>query len=379
MNSPLTIPPDQTDRLDWLRLIRSRRVGPVTFYRLLREHGTAAAALDALPAIAAAASVRDYIPFSHKAACDEIAAGRAMGFQLVCVNEPDYPKALRQMPDPPPVLWMQGNIALSARPAIAIVGARNASSLGTRMARLLARELGEAGYTIVSGMARGIDAAAHDASLPTGTLAVQAGGIDVIYPRENTALYEKIAASGLCLSEQPLGLVPQARHFPQRNRIIAGLAEATLVVEGAMRSGSLITARDAADFGREVMAVPGSPLDARAAGCNALIRDGACLIRSAQDVIDALQQITSSRPVQQKQTMQPQQPPEHLGRRILELLGPNAVPEDCLIRDLGLTAAQITPVLTSLELEGRILRHPGGFLAAAGQGPASTTGAARDR
>ncbi|PLS23510.1 DNA-processing protein DprA [Neptunicoccus cionae] len=366
MNTPNVIPLDTTGRHDCLCLIRSRRVGPATFYRLLDEHETPAAALAALPELAAKAGVPDYVPFSHKAAYDEMAAGSAMGLRMVCVNEQDYPPALRQMPDPPPVLWMQGNMVLSKKPAIAIVGARNASSLGTRMARLLARELGEAGYSIVSGMARGIDAAAHDASLPTGTLAVQAGGIDVIYPKENTGLFAQVAKIGLCLSEQPLGLVPQARHFPQRNRIIAGLAEATLVVEGAMRSGSLITARDAADFGREVMAVPGSPLDARAAGCNALIRDGACLIRSAQDVIDALQKIAPASPVQQEQTVQPQQPPENLGRRILERLGPNAVPEDCLIRDLGLTAAQITPVLTSLELEGRILRHPGGFLAIAG-------------
>ncbi|WP_188671924.1 DNA-processing protein DprA [Neptunicoccus cionae] len=366
MNNPRVIPLEQTDRLDWLRLIRSRRVGPVTFYRLLGEHGTAAAALEALPGIAAEAGVRDYIPFSHKAAYDEMAAGSAMGLRMVCFNETDYPQALRQMPDPPPVLWLRGNIALCQTPAIAIVGARNASSLGTRMARLLARDLGEAGYTIVSGMARGIDAAAHDAALPTGTLAVQAGGIDVIYPKENTSLFEEIAKVGLCLSEHPLGLVPQARHFPQRNRIIAGLAEATLVVEGALRSGSLITARDAGDLGREVMAVPGSPMDARAAGCNALIRDGACLIRSAQDVIDALQRPTPPDTASRGEAVSPAPPPEQIGKRILDLLGPNAVAEDCLIRDLGLSAAHLTPVLTRLELEGKILRHAGGFVALAG-------------
>ncbi|WP_083225595.1 DNA-processing protein DprA [Neptunicoccus sediminis] len=366
MNNPRVIPLQQTDRLDWLRLIRSRRVGPVTFYRLLGEHGTAAAALDALPRIAAEAGVGDYIPFGHKAAYDEMAAGSAMGLRMVCYSEADYPQALRQMPDPPPVLWTRGNLELCRKPAIAIVGARNASSLGTRMARLLARELGEAGYTIVSGMARGIDTAAHEAALPTGTLAVQAGGIDVIYPRENTQLYDNITKTGLCLSEHPLGLVPQARHFPQRNRIIAGLSEATLVVEGALRSGSLITAQDASDLGREVMAVPGSPMDARAAGCNALIRDGACLIRSAQDVIDALHRPLSAQATEPEQTVKPAPPPEQIGRRILDLLGPNAVPEDCLIRDLDLSAAQLTPVLTRLELEGKILRHPGGFLARAG-------------
>lgn len=365
MSNPCLIPLTPTDRLDWLRLIRSRRVGPVTFFRLLREHGSAAAALDALPHIAVEAGVQGYATFSHKAAYDEMAAGLAMGFKLLCYSDAEYPSALRDMPDPPPVLWSLGNTALLERPAIAMVGARNASSLGVRMTRFLANDLGAAGFVVVSGLARGIDAAAHSAALPTGTIAVQAGGIDVVYPRENSNLHDEIAQQGLRLSENPLGLIPQARHFPQRNRIIAGLAQATLVVEGALRSGTMITARDAAELGREVMAVPGSPMDARAAGCNALIRDGASLIRTAQDVIDALQRPEKPLTRAPKQASLPLPAAEQITDQILTLLGPSAVAEDCLIRDVGLPASQITPYLTTLELEGKILRHPGGFLALA--------------
>lgn len=365
MNRPSLIPLPPSARLDWLRLIRSRRVGPVTFFRLLGEHGSAAGALEALPQIAAEAGVQDYEVFSHKAAYAEMSSGLSMGLNLLCYGDDEYPKALRDMPDPPPVLWALGNTALLNRPAIAMVGARNASSLGIRMTRFLATDLGAAGFVIVSGLARGIDAAAHSASLATGTIAVQAGGLDVVYPRENSALHDEIAQQGLRLSENPLGLTPQSRHFPQRNRIIAGLAQATLVVEGALRSGTMITAREAAELGREVMAVPGNPMDARAAGCNALIRDGACLIRSAQDVIEALQQPETSLTLEPVQPALPLPAAEQITHQILTLLGPSAVAEDCLIRDVGLPVSQITPYLTTLELEGKIQRHPGGFLALA--------------
>ena len=369
MNNPLTNPSpalNQSDRLNWLRLIRSRRVGPATFFRLLSEHGSAEAALNELPIIARNAGVKDYARFSHKAAYDELTNGTAMGLRLICFADPDYPELLRHIPDPPPILWALGDTSLLQRPSIAIVGARNASSLGTRMTRKLATDLGAAGYTVISGLARGIDAAAHAAALPTGTIAVQAGGVDVVYPRENAVLHDDIATQGLRLSENALGLIPQARHFPQRNRIIAGLAQATLVVEGAIRSGSLITARDAIDLGREVMAVPGNPMDARAAGCNALIRDGATLIRSAQDVIDALAAPEPQAQAKPKQASLPLTPPDQIATKILTLLGPTAVAEDSLIRDVGLPAAQITPHLTTLELEGKIQRHPGGLLALAG-------------
>jgi DNA processing protein len=257
---------------------------------------------------------------------------------------------------------------------IALVGARNASSLGTRMARRLAEQLGEAGYVVVSGMARGIDTAAHHASLATGTVAVMAGGVDVVYPVENAVLAQEIAEKGLRLSEQPLHLQPQARHFPQRNRIISGLAKAVVVVEAAGKSGSLITARTALDQGRDVLAVPGHPFDARAAGCNMLIRDGAVLVRGAEDVIAAL--AGGSRQAGYAATAPvpiPHAPPERrslaettaLHGMILDRLGPSPLAEDQLIRDLALPVGAVAPELLALELEGRIRRQPGGLLSLA--------------
>lgn len=361
--APLT----DDERLDWLRLIRSRRVGPTTFHRLLGEHGSARAALAALPEVAAAAGVSRYEACPHDRAAAELAAGRKAGFRLLCSADPDYPVLLKAIDGAPPVLWALGDTRHAHPRCIAIVGARNASSLGTRFTRKLVQDLGQAGVTIVSGLARGIDAAAHAAALDTGTVAVQAGGLDTVYPQECAALHDDIARAGLRLSEQPLGLIPQARHFPQRNRIIAGLAQATLVIEGAARSGSLITAREAADMGREVMAVPGNPMDPRAGGCNALIRDGATLIRSAEDVLDVLDQLdTATRAAQPPLPLPeptPQDTPDDLSNRILSLLSPTAIPEDALIRDVGLPAATVTPQLVALELQGRIARHPGGMLA----------------
>ncbi|WP_273522855.1 DNA-processing protein DprA [Rhodosalinus sediminis] len=272
----------------WLRLLRSRRVGPATFHRLMGEHGSAEAALAALPGVARAAGVEDYRPCPPGVAEAELAAGRAAGARLLLHGRPGYPAALLDLPDAPPALWALGDPGLLARPALALVGARNASSLGLRMARALARDLGAAGQVIVSGLARGVDAAAHEAALEHGTIAVMAGGVDVLYPSENAALARRIDDAGLRLSEQPMGAVPRARHFPARNRIIAGLARAVVVVEAAARSGSLITARTALDQGRDVLAVPGHPFDARAAGCNALIRDGAPLVRGAEDVLETL-------------------------------------------------------------------------------------------
>ena len=283
------LPPTTEDgRLSWLRLLRSRRVGPQTFYRLLTEHGTAEAALAALPEVAAAAGVRGYVPCPEGVALAELRAGRQAGATPLFYGDADYPPGLRDMRDPPPLVWVKGRLSVLRRPAVAIVGARNASSLGTRMARSLAGDLGEQGYAVVSGLARGIDAAAHSATLDTGTVAVMAGGVDMLYPAENASLGDRLLDHGLRLSEQPMGLQPQARHFPRRNRLIAGLSLAVVVVEAAARSGSLITARDALDQGREVLAVPGHPMDGRSAGCNMLIRDGARLVRNARDVIEAL-------------------------------------------------------------------------------------------
>ncbi|MCB2115315.1 MAG: DNA-processing protein DprA [Rhodobacteraceae bacterium] len=357
--------------MSWLRLIRSRRVGVATFWRLLEEHGSARAALEALPEIARASGVADYAVCPEGVVLAERKAGKAAGARLLCRGEPAYPAALAELPDAPPVLWAIGDPARTARPMVALVGARNASSLGARMARKLAEGLGEAGFAVVSGLARGIDAAAHLAALPTGTVAVMAGGADHIYPAENTPLADEIARKGLRLSEQPMGLQPMARHFPLRNRIISGLARAVVVVEAAARSGSLITARTALDQGREVLAVPGHPFDARASGCNMLIRDGATLVRGIEDVLEVLAGDRQAPPAQDDLFAPPPveapAPPRQrdmgaLHRAILDRLGPSPVAEDQLIRDLAAPAASIAPELVALELEGRIQRHPGGLL-----------------
>jgi DNA processing protein len=351
--------------------LRSRRVGINTFFRLMSEHGSAKAALAALPEIARAAGVEGYTPCPPEVVAAELRSARQAGVKWLGHGREGYPDDLAELSDPPPLLSLLGDPALLARPKIALVGARNASSLGTRMARRLAEELGEAGYVVVSGMARGIDTAAHHASLVTGTIAVMAGGVDVVYPVENAVLAQEISEKGLRLSEQPMHLEPQARHFPRRNRIISGLAEAVVVVEAAAKSGSLITARTALDQGREVLAVPGHPFDARASGCNMLIRDGAVLVRGAHDVIDALARDRQSE--YDPATLGGQVPhvsPERrtlaetsiLHTRILDRLGPSPVAEDQLIRDLALPVGEVAPELLSLELEGRIRRQPGGLL-----------------
>ncbi|MBT8409075.1 MAG: DNA-processing protein DprA, partial [Alphaproteobacteria bacterium] len=254
---PLTPPLTEEVKLDWLRLLRSRRVGPTTFHRLLSEHGSAAAALAALPDIAHAAGVAKYQPCTLQAAEDELLSGARAGARLVACTEADYPPLLRELPDAPPLLWAMGDLSLLARPMVAMVGARSASSLGIRMARKLAAELSGSGFVVVSGLARGIDTEAHKAALQGGTIAVMAGGVDVVYPAQNTVLAQEISETGLRLAEQPMHMTPQARHFPMRNRIISGLCRAVIVVEAAAKSGSLITARNALDQGRDVLAVPG--------------------------------------------------------------------------------------------------------------------------
>lgn len=369
--TPFTPPTQEEDTLSWLRLIRSARVGPATFLRLMAEHGTAAAALDALPALASASGVNDYTPWPADLAAQELERGRRLGAFPLLLGQPAYPPALAALADPPPFLWALGrpaNRALLARPAVALVGARNASSLGIRMARSLAGGLGAAGFVIVSGLARGIDTESHGAALDGGTIAVMAGGVDVVYPPENAALAAAIADRGLRLSEQPIGLEPQARHFPRRNRLIAGLSRAVVVVEAAEGSGSLITARDALDQGREVMAVPGHPLDPRAAGPNALIRDGATLVRGAEDVVAVLgATLPAPRPAPAT-TPRPAPPasqiadPARLHGRILDALAAAPLAEDQLLRDLALPAAQAAPALLFLELAGRLQRDPGGLL-----------------
>lgn len=379
LNTPHTPSPAplDADPLLWLRLIRSRRVGPVTFHRLLAEQGGVAAALAALPEIARASGVENYAVCPLDVVKHELALGRIAGARLLLWGQKGYPAALMDLPDAPPILWAQGDIGLLSRPMVALVGARNASSLGLRMTRRLVEGLAQAGQVVVSGLARGIDAEAHRAALESGTVAVQAGGVDVIYPLENADLAAEIAAKGCRISEQPMGLEPQARHFPQRNRIVSGLARAVVVVEAAARSGSLITAKNALDQGREVLAVPGHPFDARAAGCNILLRDGATLVRSAQDVLEAIG-VQGSFVAQAQPMVEPVAVPDPLPgpvpprrpladiaavhSQILARLGPSPLAEDQLIRDLALPPAMLSPALISLELEGRILRQSGGLL-----------------
>ncbi len=359
-------PQSDAERLAWLRLARSHRVGPVTFMRLLREHGSVFDALAALPEVARDAGVNSYTACSEADATREMAAGEKAGARLLFRGAPDYPPRLNDVSDAPPLLWSRGNVALAARGNVALVGARNASSLGRRMAGLLAAELGKAGVVVTSGMARGIDAAAHKAALTSGTIAVLAGGVDTVYPTENAALYGQILESGLILSEMPPGTRPQARHFPRRNRIISGVAAGVVVIEGASRSGSLITARDALDQGREVMAVPGTPLDARAAGCNMLIRDGAVLVRSGADIIEALG-TAQSRPERPPAPPMPLDQParaDNLTGRIMALLGPDPISEDSIIRDLNAPANQVLDAFIDLELAGNLARHAGGMISA---------------
>jgi len=367
-------PTTEEDRFAWLRLLRSRKVGVATFHRLLGEHGTAQNALAALPEVARNAGVSGYEICPPGVIDAEIKAAKAANARLLCLGAPDYPDWLSKIADAPPLLWMIGDSTLLTRPIIALVGARNASSLGTRMARSLACDLGEQGFAIASGLARGVDTAAHLASLKTGTIAVMAGGVDVIYPSENTNLALDIACQGVRISEQPMRMAPQARHFPNRNRIISGLARAVVVVEAAAKSGSLITARDALDQGRDVMAVPGHPFDGRAAGCNMLIRDGAHLIRGADDVIAALPETVESQSPQADlladlPTPSPQKrdlkQTAALHQQILKRLGPSPIAEDQLIRDLSAPAGHVGPALTDLELDGKIERRSGGLLSLA--------------
>ncbi len=372
--------PISEDPALWLQLIRSRRIGPVTFHRILAEQGGVEAALKALPGIARAAGVDDYALCPLGVVKHEMAQGRAAKARLLLFGGAFYPQALMDLADAPPILWAQGDVGLLARPMVALVGARNASSLGLRMARKLAEALGAAGQVVVSGLARGVDAEAHQASLATGTVAVQAGGVDVIYPAENAELAAQILAQGCRVSEQPMGTEPQTRHFPLRNRIISGLSRGVVVVEAAAKSGSLITAEAALEQGREVFAVPGHPFDARAEGCNRLIRDGATLIRGAQDIFDVLR-ISGKAPETVATVQEPTMPAtlpdplpgplpprrplldiSSLHSRILARLGPSPLAEDQLIRDLAMPAQALTSELLTLELEGKIERQSGGLI-----------------
>ncbi len=360
-------PTTEDDTVNRLRLLRSRRVGIVTYRRLLAEHGSAAKALEILPDVARDAGVAGYEICPRGVVEAELKAAKAAGAQLLIGGLPGYPAPLQEIEDAPPLLWALGDVSLLSKPMIAMVGARNASSLGTRMAKRLAQDLTAHGFVVVSGLARGIDTAAHHGALAGGTIAVQAGGVDVIYPAENAALAQEIAQKGLRLSEAPMGLQPQARHFPARNRIISGLAQAVIVVEAAAKSGSLITARNALDQARDVLAVPGHPFDARAAGCNMLLRDGATLIRNADDVVEALAAISPAAPeLPLPDVQKPNAALRNtaaLHNMILSRLGPAPIAEDQLLRDIAAPATSVAPVLVDLELDGKITRQAGGLLA----------------
>lgn len=357
-------------RLHWLRLIRSENVGPVTFRQLINRFGSAEEALGALPELAArgGAKTRQRIPTLDEARA-EMDAAQACGARFVAIGEAEYPTWLRTIDGPPPLLALKGEATpASARP-VAIVGSRNASVSGTRLARRIAGELGEAGHGVVSGLARGIDRAAHEGSLATGTVAALAGGLDMPYPPENLDLYESIPQNGGCLvSEMPFGREPRARDFPRRNRLIAGMALGLVVVEAAQRSGSLISARLANEMGRLVFAVPGSPLDPRAAGANGLIKQGATLVTGTRDILDALAPLddrmppdTVSEPPDDDTELASAPLPDNETRaRILSALGPTPVHVDDIMRHARVAPAQLALVLLELELAGRLERHSGG-------------------
>ena len=355
------------ERRDWLRLARSENVGPVTFRELVRRYGGATNALAALPELARRGGRRGGIRIpSPEAAEDEIAAGEALGAQLLVTADPAFPARLAALDPPPPVLWARGRSELLGEAAVAIVGARVASAAGQRFARGLASDLGQAGYAIVSGMARGIDAAAHQGSLATGSIAVLGGGVDDVYPPEHEALYAALASDGCVVSESPPGTAAQARDFPRRNRLISGLSVAVVVVEAELRSGSLITARLAAEQGREVLAVPGSPLDPRAKGTNDLIRQGAAICEGAEDVLRALESLTRVRepgPTPAAPLGDPGSEAEiaTLREQIAQLLSPAPTPRDELVRATGASAAMVLAALTELVLAGRAELLPGGF------------------
>jgi len=359
----LTLTPAQ--RRDWLRLSLSENVGPVTFRQLIERFGDASAAIAALPELSRKGGLsRPLRLYGEVEAETDLEHGEAFGAQAVAAGEKHYPELLRHIDAAPPVLWIKGKAEFANASAVAIVGARNASALGFKFARKLASEIGQAGHLIVSGLARGIDTAAHETAMATGTIAALAGGIDSVYPPENGKLQAEIGERGLLVSEMKPGTTPRAEHFPRRNRIISGMSRATIVVEAALRSGSLITARRAAEQGREVFAVPGSPLDPRAEGTNKLIREGATLLTSAADVLETLNQTFSPARSMFLEPdsifVHPVEASETDRQNILSLLSPSPVDLDDLIRESGIAPAAVAGIVLELELAGRIVRHPRG-------------------
>lgn len=361
-------------RIAWLRLIRSDNVGPATFRDLINHFGSAETALEALPELSRrGGSTRSIRIATVGEAEREIETASRFGARFIGIGEPDYPAALRQIDAAPPLLAVKGDLDVATLPAVGIVGSRNASISGAKFAAMMAGEIGRAGYAIVSGLARGIDASAHRASLDTGTIAAMAGGLDQPYPPENVDLLDQICSGrGLAISEMPFGWEPRARDFPRRNRLIAGVALGVVVIEAAARSGSLITARLAGEFGRQVFAVPGSPLDPRCEGTNGLLKDGATVTTRPQDVLQALAPISELDLFSPNEADEPADEP---GERqlapapndnerlvIVQALGPTPVEIDDIIRHTALPASSVYLVLLELDIAGRLERHAGGFV-----------------
>ena len=360
------------ERCDWLRLWRTENVGSITFRQLLRRFGSAKTALEALPQMAARGGKKSFALPALESIQNEIARTAKLGARIIAWCEADYPEALAAIDDAPPLLTVRGNVAFLRERSIGIVGARNASLNGRKMAEILARDLGQEGLVIASGLARGIDTAAHQGSLATGTVAAVAGGVDVVYPEENQKLYDQLCATGCVVSDQPLGLQPIAKLFPRRNRIISGLSLGVIVVEAAEKSGSLITARMALDQGREVFAVPGSPLDPRCLGTNDLIRQGAVLTGNARDVMTHIHAMPrrlaepAGAGFDAPDLVPDDQDLESLRVEILENLGHSPIQVDELIRQAAVPAALVLTVLLELELAGRLERQAGNRVALVG-------------
>lgn len=369
LQSPMTVP----ERRDWLRLIRSENVGPITFYQLLRRFGSASKAIEALPHLARRGGKNGNLKITTRTeAEDEITAHEKIGARLLCAADEDYPKLLAQLDDAPPVLSLRGYAHVLQKPCIGIVGTRNASAAGRKLTEKIAQDLGSAGYVVVSGLARGIDTSAHQAALSTGTVAVMAGGVDYVYPPENQALYESVANTGALLSEIPLRTEPQARHFPRRNRLISGVSMGVLVVEAALKSGSLITANYALEQNRDVFAIPGSPMDPRCQGTNSLIKQGAHLVESAADIITELrQQLTLGVETKKSDAFYyAMAEVEALDQqiaaampKILELLSATPIAVDDLVEMSGYSVPVVLNVLLELELAGRLQRFSGNKVA----------------
>ncbi|HML07904.1 MAG TPA: DNA-processing protein DprA [Xanthobacteraceae bacterium] len=357
-------------RIDWLRLIRSQNVGPRTFRALINHCGGARAALAALPSLARRGGAGAGMEICERADAErEIAAARKLDVAFVALGEPDYPPRLQMIDDAPPLLAVRGHIPALALPMVAVVGSRNASGAGMKFTQRLARELGEAGFAVVSGLARGIDGAAHRASLASGTIAVLAGGHDRVYPAEHAELLDAILPAGAALSEMPFGWEPRGRDFPRRNRLISGLSLGVVIVEAAKRSGSLITARFALEQGREVFAVPGSPLDPRAEGTNGLIKQGATPVTETSDIVSVLAPIMAEKkfparagePTEEGRSAEGEPAPDER-KRIIALLGPAPILIDDLVRLSQSTPAAVRMVLLELEIAGRLERHGGGLV-----------------